>query len=422
MADTWFFLSYARLEREDDPYKTVEKFYEDLDREIRLRTGIREGHAGFYDGDGIEHGASWPQALEEALNKTRALICLYSKGYFNSEYCGKELAVFNSRLALMQPGPKESEHPKLVIPILLYQPEEIGAIPDVLSDIQHSDDSYPERYRKEGLRYFFRRKNSDLQDTYQDFLDVLVRKIIHVTGLHNPPSLPNVPPIKTVQSAFHAPRSVANATVVNPEQGPRYADFFYVAGNRNEVGTLAGGRLDKYGDEGELDWKPYLPDATEEVGLMAQSAATKEGFRYQRFPLNDDLLKFVKDAEDNNRIVILIVDAWTVRLPKYKNWMAAYDRQNFANSAVLVLRNDKDADETTVKSLDTALQQAFYFKARDPNTFVNNIGTSTDFASTLSVTLQKIRSLIIDLNNLRRIDSQETIAKPEIIRQEVTRT
>jgi hypothetical protein len=68
MAGDWFFLSYARLDRDEDPFESIRKFYADLDREIRLKKAIKDGSAGFYDGTGIEQGDQWPDALGAALN------------------------------------------------------------------------------------------------------------------------------------------------------------------------------------------------------------------------------------------------------------------------------------------------------------------------------------------------------------------
>ncbi len=418
MAGDWFFLSYARLDRDEDPFESVRKFYSDLDREIRLKKKISEGTAGFYDGTGIQQGDQWPQTLGAALNACRAMVCLYSPTYFDSEYCGKEFEVFNSRLdAYMNGVSQGTPRPKLIIPVLLHAPEDLEPIPEGLADTQYHDDAYPEVYRREGLRYFFRRTNSELQDRYQDFLDVLVNKLLAATAATYPPPLPVLPDIKTIKSAFHTPRvSATGAFVSQAQSGPRYADFFYVAGKSDEIQPL-GRSVDNYGLEGELDWKPYLPEMPDEVGLIAQSAATKEGFRYQRLALNDNLLTFIKDAESNNRIVILLVDAWTLRLQKYKQWMLDYDRMKLGNCAVLIVWNDRDTDTARDRQLlDFAVRQAFVFKARikDPHTFINNIRCATDLTNILSITLQKVRAQIIETNDLRRIETQEVIAKPEI--------
>lgn len=419
MTGDWFFLSYARLDRDDDPFECVRKFYSDLDREIRLKKTIKDGSAGFYDGIGIQQGDQWPDALGSALNACRALICMYSPSYFDSEYCGKELALFNSRLDKFLSGaPDGTERPKLIIPVLLFPPHELGSIPNVLAETQYFDDDYPEIYRQEGLRYLFRRVNTELKDKYQDLLDVVVKKLLKATAALSPPPLPALPDIKILPSAFHSPPSIAAGAVVSKEiSGPRYADFVYVAGKRDEIQPL-GRNVDNYGVEGELDWKPYLPESPDEVGLIAQSAATKEGFRYQRVPLDANLLSFINDAETNNRIVILIVDSWTLRVQKYKQWMQDYDRLNFANCAALVVWNDKDTDTVRDRvGLEFVVRQTFLYKARvkDPNSFIDNIGSSTDLTSSLSIALQKVSAQIIETNNLRRIEGTQMIGKPEII-------
>jgi FxsC-like protein len=418
MAGDWFFLSYARLDRDQDPFESIRKFYADLDREIRLKKVIRDGSAGFYDGTGIEQGDQWPEALGGALNACRVLVCMYSPAYFDSEYCGKELAVFNSRLdEFLSNSLAETPRPKLIIPVLLEAPHELGRIPDVLADTQYIDDNYPDKYRNEGLRYFFKRTSNELKDQYQDFLDKIVQKLLAATSQQSLPPLAALPDIKTLQSAFHRPPGdVLPAAESSESSGPRYADFIYVAGKRDEI-RLLGRNPDNYGNEGELDWRPYLPESPDEVGLMAQSAATKEGFRYQRVPLNANLLAFIQDAEANSRIVILIVDTWTLRLQKYKQWMQDYDRLNFANCALLVVWNDKDNDTASNrKDLEFAVRQTFLYKARfkDPHSFIDTIGSPAALTTSLSVTLQKMSAQIIETNNLRRIEVTQAIGKPEI--------
>jgi hypothetical protein len=130
----------------------------------------------------------------------------------------------------------ETERPKLIIPVLLEPPHELGRIPDVLAETQYFDDDYPEIYREEGLRYMFKRSNNELKNRYQDFLDALVAKLLAATGEQSLPPLAALPDIKTVQSAFHRPDGdVVCAAVSSESSGPRYADFVYVAGKREEI-------------------------------------------------------------------------------------------------------------------------------------------------------------------------------------------
>jgi FxsC-like protein len=417
MAGDWFFLSYARLDRDDDPFDCIRKFNDDLDREIRQKKVIKDGSAGFYDGAGIQQGDQWPAALGSALNTCRVLVCIYSPAYFDSEYCGKELAIFSARVnKLLSNVPGGTERPRLILPVLLYPPHELGSIPDVLANTQYVDDDYPVIYRQEGLRYMFKRSSKELKDRYEDFLDMIVKKLLKATETLYPPPLPALPDIKTVESAFHRAPAAGAVSKEASASGPRYANFVYVAGKRDEIFPL-GRNADNYGVEGELDWRPYWPESPEEVGLIAQSAATKEGFRYHQVPVDANLMTFINEAEADNRIVILIVDTSTLRVQKYKRCMQDYDRLNFANCAALVVWNDKDSDTTRERAaLDFIVKQTFVFKARlkDPNSFIDDISTPSGLTDSLSVMLQKVSAQIIQTNNLRRIDAAQMIGKPEI--------
>src|SRR2546423_3788424 len=97
MADLWFFLSYARLDRDGDHHKCINKFYEDLQERVRLKVPSAD-QPGFYDGENIQQGDDWPSALVKGLMDTRMIICMYSPSYFSSDYCGRELEIFTRRL------------------------------------------------------------------------------------------------------------------------------------------------------------------------------------------------------------------------------------------------------------------------------------------------------------------------------------
>ncbi len=46
----------------------------------------------FFDAREIETGESWPYRLAEALAHSRVMVCLWSKEYFSSQWCGAELS------------------------------------------------------------------------------------------------------------------------------------------------------------------------------------------------------------------------------------------------------------------------------------------------------------------------------------------
>src|ERR1700749_1115042 len=113
----WFFLSYARLDRETAPKDQdyIKSFYEDLRRNL-LQMKPQAGEVGFFDDKGISHGSAWQPTLNQALATCRVLICVYSPAYFISEYCGKEFQIFRTRLDDLQPGGGMAAPPPLILP------------------------------------------------------------------------------------------------------------------------------------------------------------------------------------------------------------------------------------------------------------------------------------------------------------------
>lgn len=420
MGNCWFFLSYARLDRDQDPHNCIRSFYADLDREIRRLRKIKEGNAGFFDADGIEPGALWPETLAGALANTRALISVYSPAYFDSDYCGKEWNIFASRVDdYVAKAAQKVKRPALAIPVLFDPPESITPLPPALTEPQLPGDMFPAEYRENGLRYLMVRTNK--HDVYMDFLDSLVHQLIDVTASVSLPPLLPLPDIKTIPGGFKTARA-GNAipAVTTSSQGPRYADFVYVAGRRSEFESAhppVKRAIENYGDEGGVDWKPYLPAFSDEVALLAQEVATKEGFRYERLPLNNNLVAAIRQAQADRRIIVIVVDTWTLHFSTYRAIMNDIDQQNFWNSAVLIVWNNGDNETVQNQAdLEKALRHAFINKTRmtDPYHFVDKVGSREDFVKYLSNCLQKIKLEILEITrDIKPIDAP-VVAKPEI--------
>ncbi len=119
-------------------------------------------------------------------------------------------------------------------------------------------------------------------------------------------------------------------------------DRIFVAATRAEMEQL---RSDfrVYGEVG-WGWKPYSSEAP--AGIFAQKISLTEGFRYQASQIGDDLMQRLEEADRSNTIVIIVVDPWSLRLPKYADFMSDYDKRAFLNCGVIILWDAKD-DETT---------------------------------------------------------------------------
>src|SRR5204863_5934745 len=107
---------------------------------------------GFLDVSSIKTGASWSGKIASALQTCRVLVCLYSPSYFKSEYCGKELQAFLSRVREYQREHNLYEPPQLIFPVLWLSPEELPKpLPEAVSWIQFTDIDLGDGYASNGL-------------------------------------------------------------------------------------------------------------------------------------------------------------------------------------------------------------------------------------------------------------------------------
>ncbi|HKG23709.1 MAG TPA: TIR-like protein FxsC, partial [Blastocatellia bacterium] len=154
MSDYWFFLSYAKRDALDNHY--LKKFYKDLaqavGRAAALDSSVADSEIGFFDGQGIETGDSWRGTLTEALQTSRVLVCLFSRSYFNSEFCGKEFHVFRARLEDYRRSSKAKERPALILPVLWDNPFKLPKMPAAVTEMQYTHDDFGATYAREGLQ------------------------------------------------------------------------------------------------------------------------------------------------------------------------------------------------------------------------------------------------------------------------------
>ncbi|HEX6903048.1 MAG TPA: TIR-like protein FxsC [Thermoanaerobaculia bacterium] len=190
-----FFFSYARADADDH----LGRFFQNLREEVRSLLGLPADHpVGFRDTHGIKTGDRWPEELSSALSTCQILLPLYSRSFFNSEYCGKEWSAFRSRLDA------HGSNPRLILPIL-WKP--LGAsferLPKEIRDIQYSFADLGETYRNEGLQYLLRL--DEQKDSYQKFLVAFAKRIVDASD--SSPLEPANPPldIENFPNAFTEP-------------------------------------------------------------------------------------------------------------------------------------------------------------------------------------------------------------------------
>jgi len=407
-----FFFSYARVDRE--PY--LEKFYKALVDNVRMKVGGDRKQIGFMDTEAIQLGQEWRPALAEALQTARAFVPVYTASYFANEFCGKEWTITEDRRAAYAAA-KGEKRPPVILPVLWMPPGTPGStLPQAATDLQYSHEAFGGLYVKEGMWQLMKR--SKYRDAREEVINRFGDKIVEVSQKYELPSLSGLAAFDQVQSAFHCKPCAPASAAANPAHvGPRYVQFIFVAGRRHEFeAQQLRKKLEFYGIEGGLDWQPYLPELTEEIATIAQGIAASERLRSEVVPLDANLIQRLEAAERDNKIVAIIVDTWTLRLEQYQKFMREYDKRSYPNCVVLIPWNLNDEEtKLTREILQSAVQLTFMNRllSKDPNSFIDMIGSAQDLKTSLSTALNTARMRILNVAEVKkRAESQQVFSKP----------
>src|SRR4051812_34447102 len=99
MNDYWFFLSHAKRDNLNGlPKQFFDLLAAEVGKSAKLHSSVRTEEIGFFDETSIETGDLSDEKMARALQSCKALVCLYSRSYFVSDWCGREFQVFADRL------------------------------------------------------------------------------------------------------------------------------------------------------------------------------------------------------------------------------------------------------------------------------------------------------------------------------------
>ncbi|HJX91560.1 MAG TPA: TIR-like protein FxsC [Pyrinomonadaceae bacterium] len=402
----WFFLSYAHA----DDNEFLRKFYKDLDSELRQLTGAPATEISFFDRDKIAHGASWDTALENGLKNCRVFVPLYSASYFRSEYCGKELAVFRKRLHdhLNQEGSTAND--TLILPILWsHEKNVLSVLPAAVNKIQYTHGSYPPEYTAEGVSQLVKlgvTPSSKYYNQYWDFISTLADTInTAATQLNLPPASSSLTALDQVTSLFTPAMQAVNPPA--SESGPRNVQFIFVSGKAPELQAAQRLELKFYGANGGSDWLPYLD--TYKGSACALAIETIEAFskdsRYEEVSIGNNLEQQVRLATSQDKIVVVVIDSWTLRLPKYHQLLAPLDQFSAVNCITLIVWNDEDNEAKVFKGpVKAAVMGAFKTKVvQNPGNFLfDSVNSSNSFKTELVKALSQAQAQIVETARIKK--------------------
>lgn len=298
---------------------------------------------GFFDEISIGLGEQWTQDLAEALRTAKVLVCFYSRSFFNSEFCGKEVQVFLSRVQEYRRSSGLATHPPVIIPVLWERPEKLPKIPPPLKGIQYTNVEFGDFYNKNGLEHIIRLRRYRDQDL---FLLKFRDKIVDVANKYPLPPLAVMPSFEEVESAFHALAADAESG------GPDFVQFAF---------------LDRSGP----DWRPYGASDQRAASAVeiAREAATDEKVRHRILPV-EGLKKNLRDAEDKNTIVAVLVNSRVTLDPSYQRIIQDLDEGLSKNCAVFVLHEEVDGmTETERAAIREAVVRTFHKASMSPDIY-----------------------------------------------------
>lgn len=419
----WFFMSYARA---DDQYRDAEyvrTFYEDLKSEVATKVKDQSGSMGFLDQANLKPGDPWPDDIARAVRTCRTFVPVMTARYFTREYCGKEWTIFEERC---EPLRVNGKLPPLIIPVLWVSPVE-GELPSYAMDLNVTFDPYEvsdeERdklanYAKYGLLYVIKRKNSSYQEVYETILEQLARRIIEVAIQHplKPLDSDHLPSLKDVKSRFHTDGSGMVPEVMASLPSNR-AGFAFVAGVQGEMAGQRNNPQQYYGPNDPREWRPFAPDESDEIALIAQSVATEEKLICDWITVDQEIVKTLREAEKKNLATILIVDPWTARLAQYQNILNKFDENQFRNCAVLVVWHPNDSEQERNHLRVILQQQALSrrFTAKNDTFFRHKIEAYSQLKSEIARSLRDLEAILARFRSPARPVGGSQHTEPPVI-------
>ncbi|HEY6401197.1 MAG TPA: FxsC protein, partial [Blastocatellia bacterium] len=198
---------------------------------------------------------------------------------------------------------------------------------------------------------------------------------------------------------------------------PRYVKFIFLAGRKQELKPVRTS-LDSYGESGG-EWRPWLPDPKDEVDLLVQEVIQRERLISDGvITIDDNLEKRLDEAENSNKIVVIIVDLWTLQLERYQKLMRdVVDPKQLVNCVIVVPWNPQDPEATNQRhDLENLLQATFVRRtANESPDLLTQIDSATKMKDRLATMLQVTRSKIIKRAEvLRKATGAEAIALSNI--------
>lgn len=334
---TLIFVSY----RPDEDGGYAEALLADLCDAVRLLGGGEPLLRVFLSTDESLIGDDWSAGARDALTDCTVFLAICSQRYFLTERCGREWWTFQDRLA--QHDTITGRRPRALVPIAWGDSGLHGDLPAdrFASDIARHDD----------VRALVRLRSNRAR--YRELIDDLARHIVEVS--HNDPVRPTAAllPYRVTPNAFRVfGRRHSHPAVIGPGSSPPAVRFVLAAGRRDEMAPVRED-LAYYGAH-RTDWQPYRPQRSDTIAVQAQTVAADHLFHSDVVDNIEDIVEVLERADGDDELVVMLVDAWVVRLAAHRKALRAAARHRYPAVAMVVPVSVTDAETTSAREQLTA--------------------------------------------------------------------
>jgi FxsC-like protein len=380
---TSFFYSYARADRDLDPEGNIERFFGDLDRWVQTLQS-RGSSPGFFDTHGINAGDDWPVRLREALSTSRILVPMYSPRYVTSDYCRWEWRTFYAPYAAARH--RGQAQPSCIVPVKWLTPV---TLPHDYEQFSYSHEDFPEVYRRNDLRQLM--SSRKYRDAYNGFVRTFATQLVAKIDQFGADPSRSVSPLP--EEGLHSGAGVPGIA----ETGSRYVRFVFVAGLRHEIVDPRNFR-DCYGlDPERRDWRPCYPSRDRRIAEIIEEVAEAEGRVVRYLAPGQPLIPALRQAEEDNNLVIIVVDPWSTNIQALKDFIDDFDRVLIENCGVVIVWNQEDPETSYGRPLfDVAIKRGFRRHLELTNMFFReSVSSIEELQQALVDAFLKIRGNIV---------------------------
>lgn len=386
-----FFLSYTRAN--NDAY--LKQFFDAVCEVVRDRRGVGPAEpVGFFDQREIELGEDWDTTIVDALQTSRVFLAVASPAYFKSEYCGKEWALFQARLASASGS---GQAPPLMKPVI-WIPFPGDDVPPAFGVGQFTFGDPAADHNTRGFKFLLKQLQ-DYRSQYNNLVEMLATEIVRAADAHTLAPLHSVPRLKDVPSAFTQLSPIVGPSPVRTPSGPKHVRFVYLAANPDAFGNAR--TRDPYEEAGGGDWKPFFPDNRTPVHRLLQNFVSNDdlGFSSDELPFGPSLIAEIEDAWTRRQIVVLIVDGWSVLFnSSYREALRQLDERLDYHWCVFVPWNESDPDSVAKRAeIQETIDRTFDRHANlapNPMFFRSGIRSTDDLKVALRDVLTRLKEEI----------------------------